>query len=125
MAGADNAKPERLKKRAQFLAVQRGQKLRGRLFLLESKARDDEHPARYGLTVTKKQGNAVARNRIRRRLREAIRTGAGRDMAAGNDYVVVGRRDILSAPFDDLKAELHSRLKKAAKPNNPTRSGTV
>ncbi len=100
-----------LRTRAEFLAVQRGERRRGRLFLLEVLDRGDAAPARSGITVTKKQGNAVERNRIRRRIREAVRTHAFRDMAAGNDYVFVGRRDILAAPFAALKRELSERIR--------------
>jgi ribonuclease P protein component len=103
--------PVRLKKRAQFLAVRRGEKRRGRLFLVEALRRDDAGEPRLGLTVTKKVGNAVVRNRIRRRLKEAIRVHATRDMTPGTDYVVVGRRELLKTPFDDLKAELSRRFR--------------
>jgi ribonuclease P protein component len=104
--------PERLKRRAEFLAVRAGEKRRGPLFLLEVLRRGDEASPRYGLTVTKKTGNAVIRNRIRRRLHEAIRVHAAADMAAGNDYVIVGRPDLLAASFDDIKAELSRRLRR-------------
>lgn len=101
----------RLKKRAEFLAVQRGEKRRGRLFLLEVLDRGDGGPPRVGFTVTKKVGNAVVRNRVRRRLREAVRVHAAGDMAPGNDYVIVGRDDILSAQFGDIAAELTRRIR--------------
>jgi len=104
--------PQRLKKRADFLAVRAGEKRRGRLFLLEVLGRGDAAPARFGLTVTKKAGNAVERNRIRRRLREAVRVSAAADMAPGNDYVIVGRQDLLAARFDDIRAELSARLRR-------------
>ena len=55
--------------------------------------------ARVGFTVTKKVGNAVVRNRIRRRLKEAVRVHAAGDMQPGNDYVIVGREEVLTAPF--------------------------
>jgi ribonuclease P protein component len=103
--------PARLKKRPQFLAVQRGEKRRGRLFLLEVLARGDDGPPRLGLTVTKKVGNAVTRNRVRRRLREAARIHAGGDMIAGSDYVIVGRRDVLDVPFAELGHELSRRIR--------------
>lgn len=103
--------PERLRKRAEFLAVRRGDKRRGRLFLLEVLDRGDEGAPRVGFTVTRKVGNAVERNRIRRRLKEAVRLDAAGDMAAGKDYVIVGRSEILSVPFDDLKAELSRRIR--------------
>lgn len=103
--------PGRLLKRAEFLAVRRGEKRRGRLFLVEVLDRGDGGIARVGYTVTKKVGNAVVRNRIRRRLKEAVRTHAADDMAPGSDYVIVGREDVLSAPFSSLKAELSRRIR--------------
>lgn len=103
--------PQRLKKRPEFLAVRAGEKRRGRLFLLEALDRGDGRPPRAGFTVTKKAGNSVARNRIRRRLKEALRVHAAGDMAAGTDYVIVGRREVLDAPFDMLKAELSRRIR--------------
>ena len=105
------AKLRRLKKRSEFLAVRNGEKRRGRLFLLEVLARGDDKPPRVGFTVTKKAGNAVKRNRIRRRLKEALRVHAAGDMAAGNDYVIVGREDVLAAPFGQLAAELSRRIR--------------
>ena len=103
---------ERLRKRAQFLKVRHGQKRGGPLFLLEVLARDDDGAARIGFTVTKKSGNAVQRNRIRRKLREAVRVHAAGDMAAGNDYVIVARKDVIAAPFETIKAELSRRLRR-------------
>ena len=91
--------------------MRRGRKRRGPLFLLEVLERGDAGAPRYGITVTKKVGNAVTRNRIRRRLKEAIRVRAGHDMKAGSDYVIVGRRDVLSTPFDALTRELTLRIR--------------
>ncbi|WP_309083831.1 ribonuclease P protein component [Chelativorans sp.] len=119
MTGRAQKRPGRLTKRAEFLAAQRGIKRRGRLFLLELLERGDQGPPRLGITVTKKTGNAVERNRIRRRLREAVRVHAADDMAPGTDYVVVGRREILDAPFEALKGELSRRFRG----NRPDRAG--
>jgi ribonuclease P protein component len=116
---AQRRHPGRLTKRAEFLAAQRGVKRRGRLFLLELLERGDDGPPRFGITVTRKAGNAVERNRIRRRLREAVRVHAGDDMAPGTDYVIVGRRDILDAPFGALKDELSRRIRG----NKPVHAG--
>lgn len=106
--------PQRLRKRAEFLAVRAGEKRRGRLFLLEALARKDDGAPRIGVTVTKKVGNAVVRNRIRRRIKEAVRVHAADDMSPGNDYVIVARRDVLAAPFSTLKAELARRIRGTA-----------
>ncbi|MCJ8507953.1 ribonuclease P protein component [Rhizobium lemnae] len=101
----------RLKSRPQFLAVRDGEKRRGPLFLLEVLDRKD--PAsepRVGFTVTKKQGNAVERNRMKRRLREAVRQVAHFAMKDGHDYVIVARRELLGAPFADVTKALSERI---------------
>lgn len=105
--------PPRLRKRAEFLAVRAGDKRRGPLFLLEALDRQapGESP-RVGFTVSKKVGNAAVRNRVRRRLREAVRVSAAEEMAPGHDYVVVGRREILGAGFTELAAELKRRIRR-------------
>ncbi|CCM74199.1 ribonuclease P protein component [Rhizobium mesoamericanum] len=111
----------RLKSRPQFLAVRQGEKRKGSFFLLEVLDRNEpETEARVGFTVTKKQGNAVERNRMRRRLKEAVRLHAGFAMQPGHDYVVVARRDVLKASFKELAAELKTRV--ATKPKHK-RSG--
>ncbi|MGK6316170.1 ribonuclease P protein component [Neorhizobium sp. DT-125] len=107
----------RLKSRPQFLAVREGESRRGRTFLLEVLDRDapDERP-RVGFTVTKKHGNAVERNRMRRRLKEAVRQSAGFAMKNGHDYVIVARREVLTAPFADMTAQLIARIEGKPKP---------
>lgn len=104
----------RMKNRKDFLAVQKGRRLRGPYFLLETAARGDgDGPARVGFTVTRKQGNAVERNRIRRRLREAIRLEPALPFQNGHDYVFVARRDAMSAPFCALQSALRNRIAEA------------
>ncbi|MCY6382708.1 ribonuclease P protein component [Hoeflea prorocentri] len=105
----------RLRKRSEFLAVRKGERRRGPYFIVEVLDRERPQDApRIGYTVTKRQGNAVERNRIRRRLKEAVRTGAGFDMKPGHDYVVVARRDALKAPFGALSDALATRIRKTA-----------
>ena len=100
-----------MRRRADFLAARRGERRGGPLFSLEvlDRGRPDA-PPRLGLTVTKKVGNAVLRNRIRRRLREAVRTEVARDMKPGHDYVVVARADVAAVPFDVLIDALRERI---------------
>ncbi|MCB8839585.1 ribonuclease P protein component [Aurantimonas sp. VKM B-3413] len=106
----------RLRKRAEFLAARKGRRLNGPFFFIEALERGDDGPPRVGLTVTRKVGNAVVRNRIRRRLREAIRLHAEADMAPGLDYVIVARRDVFDMPFETLIAELSRRVSRARRP---------
>src|SRR3954466_8222324 len=85
----------RLRRRAEFLSVQAsGTKLHGRHVLAIAKRRADAPPGedgrgRLGLTVTKKVGNSVVRNRIRRLLREWMRLHGW--VPAGWDLVVVAK----------------------------------
>ncbi len=65
---------------------------------------------RFGFTVTKKVGNAVIRNRIRRRLREAVRLADFSLSKAGHDYVLVARIEALTAPFEELRGEIARAL---------------
>ena len=101
---------ERLKRRADFLAAATGSKVPSGPFVLQTRLREDESgPVRVGFTVTKKAGNAVERNRIRRRLRELVRL-SNDTMQAGHDYVLIGRRNALNAPFDKMADEFKRAL---------------
>ena len=91
---------ERLKKRAEFLAVAGGPRVSRRGFVLQKRDRRDVEGTltRFGFTVTKKMGNSPERNRIRRRLREAVRLSFAENARAATDYVLVGRRAALERP---------------------------
>lgn len=103
--------PGRLKSRPDFLRVQKGLRLRGPYFLLELVDRDEPDASpRVGYTVTRKQGNAVERNRMRRRLREIVRLAEGVSFRPGHDYVLVARRDTLSAPFEEIGKAFAARI---------------
>jgi ribonuclease P protein component len=92
---------DRIRRRADFLAAAQGNKVSGSAFVLQARSRSDERPPRFGITVTKKVGNAVERNRVRRRLREMVRISAVA-ARAGHDYVVIGRRAALTAAFAQM-----------------------
>ena len=68
--------------------------------------------ARVGLTVSRKVGNAVARNRARRRLRAVAAELLPVHAAAGHDYVLVGRAGTLLRPYDGLRADLEAGLRR-------------
>jgi ribonuclease P protein component len=101
---------ERLRQRADFLAASSGARVAAAGFVLQARARGDEAPARVGFTVSKKVGNAVERNRVRRRLREVVRQMAAERMRAGTDYVLIGRRAALAVPFGRLIEDLAGAL---------------
>jgi len=96
-----------LTRRPEFLAAQKGRRHHAALFTIQKAEREPRlGVARFGLTVTSKTGNAVERNRIKRRLRAAIASGLRLAAEPGADYVVIGRRALLDAPFTTIVAEL-------------------
>jgi ribonuclease P protein component len=101
---------ERLRHRADFLAAATGTRAQASAFTLQARRREDEGPARVGFTVSKKVGNAVERNRVRRRLREMVRLSAVGPMRVGFDYVLIGRRAALAQPFGALLTDFATAL---------------
>ncbi|HYZ60936.1 MAG TPA: ribonuclease P protein component [Acetobacteraceae bacterium] len=113
MAPDPKAPATRLTRRAEFLLVAgKGRKAPATGLVLQSLARGDDLPARLGFTVTKKVGNAVVRNRTRRRLREAARAVLAETPVRGWDLVLIGRDATRSRKFDLLKDDLRRTLGK-------------
>ena len=112
-----------LKRRADFLRVRGGLRWSTPALVLEAKPRihgPDETRAhagiaRFGFTVTKKIGNAVVRNRVRRRFKEAVREllPLARD---GFDYVLIARSLAIEQSYADLKADLVQALERIHRP---------
>ena len=100
----------RLKTRADFVAAAAAPRVPRPGFILQCRSRGDTGPARVGFTVSKKVGNAVERNRVRRRLREMVRLSAPRLLPAGRDYVLIGRRAALDLSFERLVEDFSSVL---------------
>lgn len=111
-----------LKRRADYLRVAKGVRVHAATLSLQAASRtfleDPALPtvARFGLTVTKKVGGAVERNRIRRRLREALRQLPSLAARADHDYVVLARREALTAAFPALVGELAQALRRVHEP---------
>lgn len=103
---------ERLRQRADFLAAASGIKAPAAAFVLQARNRRDQRPARFGFTVSKQVGNAVERNRVRRRLREIVRLSAASRARTGHDYVLVGRRAALNLPFARMAEDLEGALRR-------------
>ena len=129
-----------LKRRAEFQRVRGGGRRSTAAFVLEGKARPAATTAagapgvakpvaldraRFGFTVTKKLGNAVVRNRIRRRLKAAVQEVAGAVARPHFDYVVIAREAALAAPFASLVADMSEALARvhAGGPGQPAGRG--
>ena len=115
---------ERLRQRADFLAAATGSKVPATAFVLQARKRSDDGPVRVGFTVSKKIGNAVTRNRIRRRLKAAVAATAGQHARTTCDYVIVARLAALDRPFtlllDDVTrafTALHDNAKRVRTDN--------
>jgi ribonuclease P protein component len=128
MANPNQAEPEaysmeRLKRRTDFrAAAQAGARAPANAFVLQGLRRgetgqdtgQDNGPVRVGFTVSKQVGNAVQRNRVKRRLREMVRLKPETAFSPGHDYVLIGRRTALALPFGDMARELDGALRRIA-----------
>jgi ribonuclease P protein component len=105
-----------IKKRSDFLAANRGKRYATPGFVLLVKDRQDDDPAiRLGITITKKVGNAVVRNRMRRRFRALALEMLGDNGKAGADHVLIGRDGGIERDFAELRADLTRALDKLGK----------
>jgi ribonuclease P protein component len=116
---------ERLRRRADFAALRKERRVESRCFTLQ--ARERARPPvgmaaplatgpRLGFTITKKTGTAVERNRMRRRLKEAVRRDRAIPFRADCDYVVIVRRAVLTEPFEQLQSALRRAVETAHGP---------
>jgi ribonuclease P protein component len=114
---------ERLRQRADFLAAAAGARASVTGFVLQALRRREDGLVRVGFTVSKKVGNAVERNRVRRRLREVVRLAPPDRMRPGFDYVLIGRRAALGLPFGRLSEDFGRALERVhTAPDRPTKA---
>ncbi len=102
----------RVRSRADYLEIQRsGQKMGGRYLIILSM--DNELPAsRFGITVSRKTGNAVTRNRVKRRIRELQRFNRD-SVVPGKDIVVIATRKASEATFEKMEMEYTALIRRA------------
>ena len=101
----------KLTRRADYLAANGGLRAPTPGFVLLVRLRGDADPAiRLGITVSKKVGGAVIRNRMKRRFRALARSVLPEAGIAGADHVLVGRAGGIERPFAELRAELEGAL---------------
>jgi len=106
----------RLVRRSEFLAANAGKRVPMPGFVLLIRARADEDPVMgVGFTVTKKIGNAVVRNRMKRRFRALAREILPEAGVAGADHVLIGRSGGLERDYALLGSELRKALAKATR----------
>jgi ribonuclease P protein component len=122
---ADLLVPEILRQRADFLRAASARRQGTGGFLLQARERGDDSPAlRVGFTASKKIGNAVARNRAKRRLRAMMREVLPRDGRPGWDYVLVARPGAtISRDFRALIADLDFALRAVHRERGGDRPG--
>ena len=110
-AATKSAAPlERLRRRTDFRAAAAGQRASVGTFVVQARRRAEAGPVRIGFTVSRQVGNAVERNRVRRRLREIVRLSDAERFRAGSDYVVIGRRAALDLSFARLAEDFSRAL---------------
>ena len=124
MPKGEYPRPGRLTRRAEFLiAAAKGRKAPMPGLVLQALPRNDDGPARLGFTVTKKIGNAVIRNRTRRRLKEAARLVLAEEEVTGVDLVLIGREATARRDFAALKDDLRRALARTQQARHSTRHG--
>lgn len=107
-------------RRADYLAANRGlrQPMPGFVLLVRDR-RDGDQAIRIGITVTKKIGGAVVRNRMKRRFRALARELLPAQGISGADHVLIGREGGIERDFDALRTELTKALAKIAAKTRP------
>lgn len=112
-AATDTIEINTLTKRADFLAANSGLRNARAGFVLLTRPNDGKG-IRYGITVTKKIGNAVVRNRMKRRFRELLRAALPIQGLADHDHVLIGRAGGVERDFHLMAEELAKSLARAA-----------
>jgi ribonuclease P protein component len=119
----------RLTQRRDFLAAAKALSQAMPGVIVQMRKRADDGEARVGFTCTKKIGNAVVRNRIRRRMRESVRLVMSSRVRPGHDYVLIGRVATEKRDFEELGKDIISALERLhaghSSGHRPRERGTI
>ena len=112
--------PPTIQKRKDFLACARVRRWAAPGFILQGRDRGDDQGLRVGYTCSKKVGNAVVRNRAKRRLRAIAAEVLASQGRPGWDYVLIGRAETtIVRPYPELLGDLQKALTKVHAPRAP------
>ncbi len=119
-----------IKRSSEFQRVRGGSRTANPSFVIEARVRPHDAKLagatctgpRVGFTITRKIGNAVVRNRIRRRFREVLRGLDPGLLRAGHDYVMVARPGAIEQPFAELRTLIETAVNRVHQPEH-ARSG--
>lgn len=103
-----------LKKNSEFQRVYSNKKISGSRYITLFTVENNRDYPRFGITVTKKVGNAVNRNFVRRRLKHLLRENSHK-IKSGYDYVFVAKKDASESDFKNFKNSFFSVLKRQKK----------
>lgn len=104
-------KDRRVLRRGEFLRIQgKGRKRHTPSFVILATTQSNPGPSRFGFSVSRKVGNAVVRNLLRRRLREFVRTTVA-PSSSGKNFVVIAKPQAAGLPYAGVAAELEGPLR--------------
>ena len=104
-------KIDKITKRSDYLRASKSKYFRSNSFIIQFYNRDDDLGPRYGVTATKKIGNAIKRNKAKRRIRNLVKDLLPKYGKNGYDYVFIAKENLINEDWEVLKEESTSVLK--------------
>ena len=106
-----NQKIDKITKRQDYLRASKSKYFRSNSFIIQFYNRADTLGPRYGVTATKKIGNAIKRNKAKRRIRNLVKDLLPKYGKNGYDYVFIAKENLINEDWEVLKEESTSVLK--------------
>ena len=104
-------KIDKITKRSDYLRASKSKYFRSNSFIIQFYNRVDDLEPRYGVTATKKIGNAIKRNKAKRRIRNLVKDLLPKYGKSGYDYVFIAKENLINEDWEVLKEESTSVLK--------------